>query len=91
MTMSIPLRVDAELAPIAMHVARMSPDAVRAMRDDIVNEIITLESSIAARKRGYPMHAHDFDILRDQQCCARRRREVDYLNQLLAPSGAQGT
>jgi len=74
---------DSGLRPIAAHVAGKSPDQVRALRDGIISEIALLEASVARRQRDFPMHAQDFDILRDQRRCAERRREVDYLERLL--------
>jgi hypothetical protein len=75
--------VTEELAPIAVHAARMSSNQVRALRDAIAREITRLEASIVRRQRDFPMHAHDLDIKRDQHRCAVRRRELAYLAQLL--------
>jgi hypothetical protein len=76
--------LDTELAAIATHAARMSAEQVRALRERIVREVADLEADVARRQRTFPMHADDIDIRRDRATCARRRREVDYLNELLA-------
>ncbi|MGB9331496.1 MAG: hypothetical protein WCB10_12075 [Steroidobacteraceae bacterium] len=88
--MSILHHADAEVAAIATHAARLSTDQLRALRDRIVAEIESLEASIARRQRAFPMQAHDFDIQRDQARCVQRRREVAYLNRVLATPPTQG-
>jgi hypothetical protein len=75
---------DANLHAIARFAEGLSKEQVQAVRDNIVTEIADLEASVAQRQRTFPMHANDFDITRDRLTCARRRREVTYLDQLLA-------
>ena len=82
------MSIDPELAAIATHAARLSADQVRALRDTIVTEIASLEASIDTRERASRADADQFDIRRDRATCARRRREVDYLNQLMQGSAA---
>ena len=75
------LTVDNELAAIAAHVAGMSEDQVRAVRDHIIAEVQGIEAHFPERR---PMDDPGrFQLQRDQLTCARRRREVDYLDQLL--------
>jgi hypothetical protein len=76
--------IDPEVAAIATYVAGMDHDQVLALRDRIVAEIATVERNAAARERAFPVDGDKFDIRRDRAQCARRRREVDYLNQALA-------
>jgi hypothetical protein len=75
---------DPELHPIARFVEGLTGEQIRTVRDNIVTEVATLEAEVATRQRTFPVHANDFGIQRDQRRCAVRRREVDYLNQLLA-------
>jgi hypothetical protein len=70
-----------ELGAIVAHVAGMNNDQVRLVRDRIVAEVRSIEARFRER---LPMDDPGrFQLERDRLTCARRRREVDYLNQLL--------
>jgi hypothetical protein len=73
--------IDSDLAAIAAHVTGKTPAQVQELRDRIVAEVRSIEANFPERTP-----ADDpgrFELLRARLTCARRRREVDYLEQLL--------
>jgi hypothetical protein len=77
--MSIP---DGELAAIAAHVAGMSQAQIAGLRDGILAEVIAMEARMPEHTP--PDDPGRFQLKRDQASCAQRRREIDYLDQVLA-------
>jgi len=76
------LPADLELAAIAAYVAGMDQAQVRSVRDRIVAEVRSIEARFPERT---PMDDPGrFQLQRDRLTCARRRREANYLSQLLA-------
>jgi hypothetical protein len=70
-----------ELQPIASFVKGLSRDQVRTVRDQIAAEVHSIESRFPERT---PMDDPGrFQLERDRVTCARRRREVDYLDHLI--------
>lgn len=72
---------DTNTAAIAVCVAGMSAAQVTAVRDGIITEIRSIGARLPAGEP--PDDPHRFRIARDRATCARRWREVEYLNSLL--------
>jgi hypothetical protein len=80
-TYVITLTKDPDLEPIARFVAGKSCEQIQALRDRILNEIEQLEAHFPFRE---PLDDPGrFALQRDRLTCARRRREIDYLNEML--------
>jgi hypothetical protein len=76
---------DTDLAAIASHVSGMNKFQIQAVRDRIVKEVAVMNRSIDARM-GDNAPLDDpgkFALQRDRFAAMRRRREVDYLENLL--------
>jgi hypothetical protein len=80
---------DTSTVAIATAVAGMSQAQVREVRDRITAEVRQLELSLPERT---PLDSPGvFELTRAKATIARRRREIEYLNRLLARRGARGT
>jgi hypothetical protein len=76
---------DTDLGAIANHVSGMNKFQIQAVRDRIVKELKAMNESIDARM-GDKAPLDDpgkFAVQRDRFTAMRRRREVDYLDDLL--------
>lgn len=74
-----------DLAAIASHVSGMNKFQIQGVRDRIVKEIAVMNESIN-RRMGDNAPLDDpgkFAVQRDRFTAMRRRREVDYLDDLL--------
>jgi hypothetical protein len=73
---------DPELHPIARFCEGLTQEQIRAVRDNIVSEVASLEAGFPERR---PIDDPGrFQLERDRLTCARRRREVDFLDNLVA-------
>lgn len=73
--------ITSELAAIAEHAARLNRDQMRSLRDRILADVHRIEARYPERRP--PDDPGRFELDRDRATCARRRREVDYLEGLL--------
>ncbi len=74
--------LDPEVAPIRRTVQGKPIDEIRTLAQTIDAEVTILERSIFERTRE-GNGAHDFSIDRDRLTVSRRRKELEYLSQLV--------
>jgi hypothetical protein len=75
------LPADTDLHPIARFCEGLSKAQMQTVRERLIAEIASLEAGFPERT---PMDDPGrFQVQRDRQTCARRRREIDFLNRLL--------